>query len=118
MSDEKLEKEKKEQVALTPSSTSKIDRWIKQIEEKCDVNISRRALLNWHIEKSSENLSNADLSQISQKFYDEEKFLKSLLRKFKKAKAEGTEAQIEVVVRQKRPETKKEAPTEAEPEDL
>lgn len=100
------------QVALFEEAAQKIDRWRAQVAAKCNVELSRRAILNWYVTKSPENLSSSDLAQISQKFYDEEKFLKSLLLKLKRAKEAGTETEVEVVVRQRKAEAKKELPTE------
>jgi len=92
----------RENVALESIPSQKIDRWIEQAEQKCNVRLSRKAMLNWYLTKSPENLSSSDLSQISEKFYDEEKFLLNLIRKVRVAKKTGAEASVEVVVRQRR----------------
>lgn len=115
MSDEKVERL---QVALQRDAAQKIDRWRNQVAAKCNVEISRRALLNWYVSKSPENLSSSDLAQITQKFFDEEKLLKSLLQKVRRARESGTETGVELVVRQKRNEARKdEAEEAATPED-
>lgn len=99
---EEEKKQERLQIALFEEATQKIDRWRTQVANKCNVELSRRVLLNWYVSKSPENLSSSDLAQITQKFYDEEKFLKSLLLKVKRAKQSGIEAEVEVVVRQRK----------------
>lgn len=100
----------RENVALESIPSQKLDRWIEQAEQKCNVRLSRKAMLNWYLAKSPENLSSSDLSQISEKFYDEERFLLNLIRKVRVAKKTGAEANVEVVVRQRR--TKDATPSE------
>lgn len=102
----------RENVALESIPSQKLDRWIEQAEQKCNVRLSRKAMLNWYLLKSPENLSSSDLGQISEKFYDEEKFLLNLIRKVRDAKKTGAEASVEVIVRQRR--TKDAAPSESD----
>lgn len=97
-----------EAVALTELSSQKIDRWLEQVAAK-RVRLSRKEFMNWFIEKSLENLSNADLNAIVDRYYDEEKFLRQLLREMKQAKKDGQPGNMEIVVRQKKSDSKREA---------
>jgi hypothetical protein len=105
-----------ETVALTDSSSQKIDQWLGQIAAK-RVRLSRKEFLNWFIEKSSDNLSNADLNAIVDRYYDEEVFLRQLLREVKQAKKDGGPSSLEVIVRQRKPELKRDI-TSAEEEEI
>jgi len=98
-----------EHIALVESSSQKLDRWIEQVNTKKKIRIARRDLLNWWLTRSPENLSNGDVNALIEEFYDEEAFLRQLLRDVKKAKKEGqTDPTLEVVVRAKKSEQKKE----------
>ncbi len=100
----------RETVVLNEESGKKIDRWLEQIATR-RVRLSKKEFLNWYIEKSAENLSNADLNAIVERYYDEEAFLRRLLKEVKQAKKDGSPGNLEVVVRQKKVETKKEVST-------
>lgn len=74
MSDESNEvtiKIKKEVVVLTDSSIQKVNGWLEQIRlKKKGVQISRKELLNWLIEKTPETLPSGDLNTVIAKFYE------------------------------------------------
>jgi hypothetical protein len=96
-------KPKLEHIALVESSSQKLDRWTEQVNAKKKIRIPRRDLLNWWLTRSPENLSNSDVNALIEEFYDEEAFLRQLLRDVKKAKKEGQiDSTIEVVVRPKK----------------
>lgn len=99
--------ERREHVALTPGSVQKVNRWLEQADGK-RVRLSRKDLLNWFIEKSPENLSNADLNSIVERYYDEEAFLRQLLRETRQAKKDGQAGQLEIIVRSRRAEARRE----------
>jgi len=105
--------DKREQIALSNEASKKIDHWIDQAETKCNVRLSRRAMLNWYILKSPENLSQSEITNISRRFYDTEKHLKSLIRKIRKAKEDGDISELEVVVKQRKNESRKDVDTNA-----
>ncbi len=109
MSEKENLNQSKEIVALTETSSKKIARWLEQVESK-KVKLSRKEFLNWFIEKSPDNLSNSDLNAVVEKYYDEEAFLRRLLKEVKEAKKNGTAGNIELVVKQKRAEVKREEP--------
>ena len=106
---EKKIKPRFEHVALNEASVQKINRWFEQINAKKKIKLSRKDLLNWVIEKSPENLSNNELNAIIENFYDDEAYLRQLLREVKKAKADGSEETLDLIVRPKRPEAKKDS---------
>lgn len=99
----------RDHVALSEESTQKINKWFEQINSKKKIRVTRKDMVNWLIEKSPENLSSGDLSAIISKFYDEETFLRQLLRDVKRAKASGEGDSLEVIVRTRKTESKKEA---------
>lgn len=101
-----VKKIKFEHVTLLPESVQKINSWLEQVSfKKKGVKISRKQFVNWLIEKMPENLSSSDLSSLIDKFFDERKLLRQLLRESSKAKAEGREdAGFELVVKTKKPE--------------
>lgn len=101
MSEKEKINQNKEMVLLTESASKKIVHWLEQIENK-KVKLSRKEFLNWFIEKSPINLSNSDLNSIVEKYYDEEAFLRRLLKEVKQAKRNGLAGNIELVVKQKR----------------
>jgi hypothetical protein len=103
-----IQKSKLDHVALTEDSSKKIKAWIEQVaQKKKGVKISKKQFVNWLIEKMQENLSSSDLSSLIDKFFDERKLLRLLLRESAKAKAEGREdAGFELVVKTKKAESK------------
>ena len=75
--------------------------------KKKGVKISRKDFVNWLIEKSPENLPNGEINALIEKFYDEESFLRELLREVKKLKANGQNQNLDFIVRARNEETKK-----------
>lgn len=102
---------KLEHVALSMSSSQKVDAWLEQVSTKRKgVKISRKDFVNWLIEKSPDNLSGGDLSALIERFYDEAAFLRQLLRDVKQAKANGkTESGFELVLKTKKTEVRRDA---------
>ena len=109
---------KLEHVALSAASIQKINAWLEQAStKKKGVKISRKDFINWLIEKSPDNLSGGDLSALIERFYDEAKFLRHLLREVNQAKADGkTDTGFELVVKTKKLDSKREV-DEAAPAD-
>lgn len=103
-------KKKFEHVALSEASTQKLDHWLEQVNAKKKIRIPRKELLNWWIARSPDNLSNSELNALIEEFYDEEAFLRQLLRDVKKARKDGlTDPTLEVVVKPRKTDQKKEA---------
>lgn len=100
-----------EHIALSETSTTKINSWFEQINsKKKGVKISRKDFINWLIEKSPDTLSGGDLSALIDRFYDEAAFLRQLLRDVKLAKSEGkNNTGFELVLKTKKTEAKKDS---------
>ena len=112
METEKKDKKKIEHVALSEASIQKINRWFDQVNAKKKIRLSRKNLINWFIEKAPDTLSGSDLNAIIETFYDDEAYLRQLLRDVKKAKAEGNVDALDLIVRQKKQEPKKDQSVE------
>ncbi len=113
MSENELEKKpnlKYEHIALSETSSLKINNWLDQVAlKKKGVKITRKQFVNWLIEKMPDNLSGGDLASLIDRFYGEVKFLRHLLREANQAKADGkSETGYEFVVKTKRQEVKRE----------
>ncbi len=107
MSEELTEQKAKKQVehiALSETSSKKITNWIDQIQtKKKGVRITRKDFLNWRFDEDPDILSSKDISTLIERFYDEESFLRQLLRDVKKAKKNGqTEPTLDLVVKTKK----------------
>lgn len=100
-----------EHIALSESSTLKVNSWFEQINsKKKGVKISRKDFINWFIEKSPDTLSGSDLSAIIDRFYDEAVFLRQLLRDIKQAKANGKmDSGFELILKTRKNESKKDS---------
>ncbi|MFZ3230258.1 MAG: hypothetical protein WA160_08635 [Pseudobdellovibrio sp.] len=107
---EALVKSRRDNVALHEQSVQKINAWIEQVKtKKKGVKISKKDFINWLIEKTPDALSNADMNAVIDKFYDEEIFLRQLLREVKKARLDGySEPSLEFVVKTKKVDQRKE----------
>lgn len=106
---EDKEKNRRDLVTLTELSSQKIAAWLEQIRaKKKGVKVTKKDLLNWLIERTPDVLSNSDLNAVVERFYDEEALLRQLLRDVKKARQQGhTESSLELIVRAKKTESKK-----------
>lgn len=109
--------ERSKTIALTDVNSEKVDRWLEQVFAK-RVQLSRREFLNWFIEKSPENLSNSDLGAIVERYYDEEAYLRRLVREVKQSKKEGRANQLEFIVRPRKSEPKRDAAPEVIADEL
>ena len=111
MSEEILPLKKKfETIALSDESSQKITQLIEQAsQKKKGIKISSKNFANWLIEKFPDNLGTVDMASLIEKFYDEETFLKHLLREIKKNKLDGkTTSDFEIVLKSKKGLSKKE----------
>lgn len=111
MSENTVQKPKLEHIALTKDSSKKINAWIEQVNvRKRGIKISRKQFVNWLIEKMPETLGSSDLTLLIEKFFDEQKLLRLLLRESNKARAEGRrDTGFEIVVKTKKPESRSES---------
>ena len=69
MIEETLVKRPREHVTLDDTSIQKLDKWLEQINAKKKINISRKQLVNWLVEKLPENISGSDINEKIKKFY-------------------------------------------------
>jgi hypothetical protein len=84
---------------IDPVNLEKIGSLLEQLKNKvqgCDAN--RKELLNWMIEKFPTELSAADLLELTTRFYDEEKFLRSALDEIKEAKSRGVRLTLDEIM--------------------
>lgn len=98
-----------ETVVLSENSSLKLTNLIEQAsQKKKGIKITRKNFVNWLIERLPENLSSSDMTSLVENFYDEEVFLRHLLKEIKKNKFEGKSiSEYEIVLKSKRPSTKK-----------
>lgn len=103
-------KKRQDHVALTEESVRKVSGWFNYISsKKRGVKISRKDFVNWLIERLPETPSNGDVGALVERFYDEEAFLRQLLREVKRTKQDGQESTLELVVRPKKNDSKRES---------
>lgn len=97
-------------VALTEASSHKISSWLEFISaKKKGVKISRKDFINWLIERLPSTPLAGDFNALVERFYDEEKMLRELLREVKRAKELGqTASPLELVVKSRKQEPKRE----------
>jgi hypothetical protein len=84
---------------IDPVNLEKIGSLLEQLKNKiqgCDAN--RKELLNWLIEKFPAELNAADLLELTTRFYDEEKFLRSALDEIKEAKSRGVRLTLDEIM--------------------
>lgn len=101
-------REHKEHVALSNAASQKISLWFEQINAKKKVKLSKKAFVSWYIESAPDNLSNSEINAVIEQFYDPEAHLRQMLREVRKAKKEGQSGRsMELILRERRSETKK-----------
>lgn len=84
---------------IDPANLEKIGSLLEQLKSKvqgCDAN--RKELLNWMIERFPTELSDADLQELTTRFYDEEKFLKCAIDEIKEAKSRGVRLTLDEIM--------------------
>jgi hypothetical protein len=84
---------------IDPPNLEKIGRLLEQLRtsiQGCDAN--RKEILNWIVEKFPEELSPADLRELAERFYDEERFLRLALEEVRAAKARGERRTVEDIL--------------------
>ncbi|MGK5085740.1 hypothetical protein WDW37_20820 [Bdellovibrionota bacterium FG-1] len=88
-----------DRLTVIPSNLEKIGRLVNQLTSSCPgVEVSRKDILNWIVEKIPEELSAADIKDLSGRFYDEERFLKFALEEVRAAKARGEKRTLEDIL--------------------
>ena len=87
---------------VDPLNLEKVGRLLEQLRSSvqgCDA--TRKDMLNWIVEKFPEQLSPSDLNDLSDRFYDEERFLRLALEEVRAAKARGERRTIEEILQRK-----------------
>lgn len=101
-------RESREHIALSKSASEKINSWFEQINAKKKVKLSKKAFVSWYIESAPDNLTNSEINEVIEKFYDPETHLRQMLRDVRKAKKEGQNgSSMELILKEKRAEPKK-----------
>lgn len=117
MEDKKI-RNKLDHVALTDPSVQKINSWFDFISnKKRGVKISRKDFVNWLIERLADTPSNSDVNALIDRFYDEEAFLRQLLRELKQTRRDGQETKLEFIIKMRKGEPKHETLTAVANED-
>lgn len=77
-------------VVLEAEVLTRVDHWIEQLKsERRGIQITRKDLVNWLVCERSECLSEAERERLSERFYDETRFLEQALREMKAAQRMG-----------------------------
>lgn len=76
-----------EKVALTKESADKLQVWISFVQEKKKGTLlTKKGLVNWLISQLPEMPTKAESTQLIEKFYDEERYYRVLLKEAKERK--------------------------------
>lgn len=111
-----------DRVTLEAPALARLDVWIKQLKLRNQgIEISRKDLLNWMVLNRDEALSSSEQKQLTEEFYDEEKFLRYAWEEIRSAKSKGEKVSLEEILSRRReaqvvPRAKKvrtKSPTEA-----
>ncbi len=87
---------------VDPANLEKIGKLLEQLRSSVQgSDATRKELLNWIVEKFPEQLSPSDLKELSDRFYDEERFLKLALEEVRAAKGRGERLTIEEIMLRK-----------------
>ena len=87
---------------VDPANLEKMGRLLGQLRsnvQACDA--TRKDILNWIVEKFPSDLNAAYLKELSERFYNEERFLKLALGEVRAAKARGERLSIEDILQRK-----------------
>lgn len=91
---------KQDRVTLLPSAVTKIDGWIKQIEEKLSgsVDVNRSDLVNYFLEKQPDVLTKDQIEKIKDVFFDDVRFAQWALQQVKESKKKGESLSLKDVL--------------------
>ncbi len=85
-----------ERISISNAATKKLMGWIAQANTKKQaLNLSPKSMVNWFLESAPDELSNAQLKDLAERFYDEVKFLQTALMQMKQAKARGEKLSLD-----------------------
>lgn len=92
-----------DRLTVEPANLEKIGRLLDQLRAAtpaCEA--TRKDILNWLVERAPEELGASDLKDLSDRFYDEERFLKLALEEVREAKARGERLRLEDILSRNR----------------
>lgn len=91
---------KQERATLSPQVSTKVDAWLKQIEEKLSgsVSINKSDLVNFFLEKQADVLSKDQIEKIREAFFDEVRFAQWALQQVKDSKKKGESLSLKDVI--------------------
>jgi hypothetical protein len=84
-----------DRVTLLPAHLSKLDDWIVQVTTKHrGVRLTRNNVTQWMLEQFPQELSKTDETALAERFYDEDFFLRSIVREMRSRKASGEQVSL------------------------
>jgi len=91
---------KQERATLNPQVSAKVDKWLKQIEDKLSgsVSINKSDLVNFFLEKQADVLSKDQIEKIREAFFDEVRFAQWALQQVKESKKKGESLSLKDVI--------------------
>lgn len=91
---------KQERATLSPQVSTKVDVWLKQIENKLSgsVSINKSDLVNFFLEKQTDVLSKDQIEKIREAFFDEVRFAQWALQQVKESKKKGESLSLKDVI--------------------
>lgn len=96
---EEIKKERNhypDRLSIGPENLEKLGRLIQQFKSNCrGGEMNRKEMLGFVIEKMPDVLSQSDLKELTSRYYDEERFLKSALEEVRAAKARGDSVDLD-----------------------
>ncbi len=89
-----------DRATLTATIATKLDDWLKQIDEKHAglINVSKSDLVNYFLEKQPEVLNRDQLEKIKAAFFDEVRFAQWALKQIKESKQKGESLSLKDIV--------------------
>lgn len=91
---------KQERATLSPQVSTKVDVWLKQIEDKLSgsVSINKSDLVNFFLEKQADVLSKDQIEKIREAFFDEVRYAQWALQQVKDSKKKGESLSLKDVI--------------------
>lgn len=101
-SEKKVRNRYPDRLSIDPVNLEKIGRLLEQLHSNIQgSDASRKEILNWMIEKFPEQLAPSDLKELSERFYDEERFLRLALDEIKNARTRGERLTLDEILKRK-----------------
>lgn len=92
-----------DRITLKPEALQRLETWNSQLADHLKgQRLKRGELLHWLILSHSDKLSEAEVGQIEQEFFDEIKFAQWAVKKLKEARAKGQNLELTELIAQSR----------------